>query len=45
MADLVIKEDNLTERAKEVGHVFHVNIRLPEATECNDDTCAFFMQL
>lgn len=27
---------------KEVAHVFHVNIRLPEATECNDDECNFF---
>lgn len=27
---------------KEVGHVFHCNMRLPEAAQCNDDTCAFF---
>lgn len=26
----------------EIGHVFHVNIQLPEATQCNDDACAFF---
>lgn len=26
----------------ELGHVFHVNIGLPEATRCNDDQCAFF---
>ncbi len=26
----------------EVGHVFHVNIALPEAAECNDDECGFF---
>ena len=25
-----------------VGHVFHVNIRLPEAVACNDDEAAFF---
>jgi hypothetical protein len=25
-----------------IGHVFHVNIALPEATECNDAQCAFF---
>lgn len=31
-----------TERQTNVAHVFHVNIRLPEATACNDDTCAFF---
>ncbi len=27
---------------KEVAHVFHVNIILPEAIECNDDAAAFF---
>ena len=27
---------------KTVGHVFHVNIRLPEAVQCNDDAAAFF---
>ena len=31
-----------TEERKEVGHVFHVNIRLPEAVQCNDDAAAFF---
>ena len=25
-----------------VGHVFHVNIALPEATQCNDDAAEFF---
>lgn len=30
---------------KEVGHVFHVNIALPEAKECNDDTAAFFREV
>lgn len=25
-----------------VGHVFHVNISLPEADQCNDDECAWF---
>lgn len=25
-----------------LGHVFHVNISLPEAATCNDDQCAFF---
>ena len=25
-----------------IGHVFHVDIRLPEAQRCNDDQCAFF---
>ena len=25
-----------------VGHVFHLNLNLPEATSCNDDQCAFF---
>ena len=27
---------------QELGHVFHVNIALPEATKCNDDQCEFF---
>ena len=31
-----------SEERKEVGHVFHVNILLPEANSCNDDECAFF---
>lgn len=31
-----------TEGTKTVGHVFHVNIALPEATLCNDDTAEFF---
>lgn len=31
-----------TEGDKTVGHVFHVNIALPEATQCNDDTAEFF---
>ncbi len=31
-----------TEGDKTVGHVFHVNIALPEAKQCNDDTAEFF---
>ena len=31
-----------TEENKTVAHVFHVNIILPEAIECNDDAAAFF---
>lgn len=31
-----------TETDESVGHVFHVNIRLPEAKQCNDDTADFF---
>ncbi|MCD7880836.1 MAG: alpha/beta hydrolase [Clostridiales bacterium] len=27
---------------REVAHVFHVNLRLPEATQANDDQIAFF---
>lgn len=27
---------------KEIGHVFHVNCKLPLADKCNDDECAFF---
>ena len=30
------------EQDKHVGHVFHVNIALPEATQCNDDEAEFF---
>lgn len=25
-----------------LGHVFHLNVRLPEAVRCNDEECAFF---
>ena len=31
-----------TKAQKEVGHVFHVNCKLPIAETCNDDECAFF---
>ena len=31
-----------TEEQEEVGHVFHVNIALPEATQCNDEAALFF---
>ena len=31
-----------SEGNEQVGHVFHVNILLPEAVSCNDDTAAFF---
>lgn len=31
-----------TEEDKTIGHVFHVNIALPEAIRCNDEECAFF---
>ena len=31
-----------TEENETVGHVFHVNIALPEARQCNDDTALFF---
>lgn len=27
---------------EEIAHVFHVNIRLPEAGKCNDEECEFF---
>lgn len=33
-----------SEEAKHVGHVFHVNILLPEAVQCNDDAAAFYRQ-
>lgn len=31
-----------SEGDKTVAHVFHVNIRLPEAVRCNDEECSFF---
>lgn len=31
-----------TEEQEEIGHVFHVNIILPEARQCNDDAALFF---
>lgn len=31
-----------SEARTQVGHVFHVNILLPEAITCNDDAAAFF---
>ena len=31
-----------TPEQKHVAHVFHVNILLPEAIQCNDDAAAFF---
>ena len=31
-----------TEGDAAVGHVFHVDLRLPEATRCNDEQCDFF---
>ena len=33
-----------TEEDKSIGHVFHVNILLPEARACNDDAALFFAQ-
>jgi len=30
---------------KDIGHVFHCNIRLPEATQCNDYECKFFTSM
>ena len=31
-----------SEEDRQVAHVFHVNILLPDAVSCNDDTAAFF---
>lgn len=28
----------------ELSHVFHINIKLPEARECNEDECSFFLR-
>lgn len=33
-----------SEEARQVGHIFHMNIRLPEAVACNDATAAFFRE-
>ena len=27
------------------GHVFHLDLRKPEAKQCNDDQCDFFKSL
>ena len=27
-----------------LGHVFHINIKLPEANRCNEDECRFFLK-
>ena len=34
-----------SEEDKSVGHVFHVNIPLPDAIRCNDDSAAFFHEI
>ena len=34
-----------TPEDKRIGHVFHVNIRLPEAKQCNDDAALFFRKV
>ena len=34
-----------SEDDKTIGHIFHVNIPLPEAIRCNDDTAAFFRKI
>ena len=34
-----------SEDDKTIGHVFHVNIPLPEAIRCNDDSAAFFREV
>ena len=34
-----------SEEDKTVAHVFHVNIPLPEAIRCNDDSAAFFREM
>lgn len=31
-----------TKEQKDIAHVFHINIKLKEATQCNDDECEFF---
>ena len=33
-----------SEEDKSIGHVFHVNILLPDAITCNDDSAAFFRE-
>lgn len=33
-----------SEEDEHVGHVFHVNILLPDAVQCNDDEAAFFQR-
>ena len=33
-----------SEENKQIGHIFHLNIQLPEAVACNDATAAFFRE-
>ena len=33
-----------SEADAQVGHVFHVNILLPDAVACNDESAAFFRE-
>lgn len=30
------------DKEHELKHVFHIDIKLPEARQCNEDECAFF---
>lgn len=32
------------EKGNELRHVFHVDMKLPEAKKCNDDECSFFLK-
>ena len=34
-----------SEDRPEIGHVFHLDIRLPEAKLCNDEECDFFKEI
>jgi acetyl esterase/lipase len=51
MAEIMIKNSvpftckYYTSPNGELGHVFHCNMRLPEATQCNDDEAQFFKDL
>lgn len=42
--DCVLREYG-NENRKEVEHVFHCNLKLPEAKVCNDETCEFFRSI
>lgn len=42
---LTFKYRKFGDKKNKLSHVFHCNIKLPEAEECNSEECEFFMSL
>lgn len=40
----ILVRNHYTSPNGDLGHVFHCNLRLPEAAQCNDDEVEFFRQ-